>query len=96
MRSVLAIDPGRELHELTTPALIVSGGHDLQATPEDAAALAAARPDAARLDLPEMNHDLKIAPADAAGQQAIHSDPGRPLAPGLGRAIAKFVQSVSR
>ena len=47
LRSVLAVDPARELRHLTLPVMIVSGGHDLQVGSADAARLAAARPDAA-------------------------------------------------
>jgi len=75
--------------------MIVSGGHDLQVGAADAARLAAARPDAVRLDMPDMNHALKIAPVDLAGQQDAHTNPSLPLAPGLGDAFADFVRRVT-
>jgi hypothetical protein len=56
----------------------------------DAARLAAARPDAVRLDVAEMNHVLKIAPADRADAR-----PDLPLAPGLAEAVAEFVRRVA-
>jgi alpha-beta hydrolase superfamily lysophospholipase len=92
MRSMLVLDPAQDLRALRLPVLIVSGGHDLQVGPDDAARLAAARPDAARLDIPGMNHVLKIAPADPAGQQDAYANPDLPLAPGVGDAIATFVR----
>jgi fermentation-respiration switch protein FrsA (DUF1100 family) len=91
MRSVLAVDPGKALRDLTLPVLIVSGGHDLQVGAQDAALLAAARPDAVRLDVADMNHVLKITPADPAGQQEAYSRPDLPLAAGVSDAIAAFV-----
>jgi hypothetical protein len=95
LRSMLAVDPARELHRLRLPVMIVSGGHDLQVGAADAARLAAARPDAVRLDVADMNHVLKIAPADRAGQQAAYANPELPLAPGLADAIADFVRRVA-
>ncbi len=92
LRSELGIDPAQELRSLTLPVLIVSGGRDLQVRAEDAALLAAARPDAARLDVADMNHVLKIAPADAGGQQDAYSNPNLPLAPGLADAVAALVR----
>jgi hypothetical protein len=62
----------------------------------NATLLAKARPDAARLDIADMNHVLKIAPADRAGQQDANANPSLPLAPGLGDAVAAFVRRVAR
>jgi uncharacterized protein len=96
MRSMLAVDPASELAGLKLPVMIVSGGHDLQVSAADAALLAKARPDATRLDIADMNHVLKIAPADRAGQQDAYANPSLPLAPGLGDAVAGFVQRVAQ
>lgn len=96
LRSMLAVDPARELRRLKLPVMIVAGGHDLQVTAADAALLAKARPDAARLDIPDMNHALKIAPADSAGQQDAYANPSLPLAPGLGEAVAGFVRRAAQ
>jgi pimeloyl-ACP methyl ester carboxylesterase len=92
LRSEIAMDPAREFAQANTPALIVSGGHDLQVTAPDAAALIKARPDARVFRAPEMNHVLKNAPAGRAEQQAAYTDPRLPLAPGLADAIADFVK----
>jgi hypothetical protein len=96
MRSMLAVDPAGELAGLKLPAMVVSGGHDLQVGAADAALLAKARQDAVRLDIAEMNHVLKIAPADRAGQQDAYTNPNLPLAPGLGDAVADFVRRAAR
>jgi fermentation-respiration switch protein FrsA (DUF1100 family) len=96
MRSLLAVDPAGELAGLKLPVMIVSGGHDLQVTAADAALLAKARPDAARLDVPGMNHVLKIAPPDLAGQRDAYANTSLPLAPGLTDAVADFARRVVR
>jgi pimeloyl-ACP methyl ester carboxylesterase len=92
MISELAVDPAKELGALALPVMIVSGGHDLQISATDAALLSAARPDAVRLDMPEMNHVLKTTPADRAGQQEAYASANVPLAAGLSDAIARFVR----
>jgi pimeloyl-ACP methyl ester carboxylesterase len=91
MRSMLAIDPAADLASLRLPVMIVSGGHDIQVSAEDARRLADAKPDATRLDIAEMNHVLKIAPADPAAQQDAYSNPALSLAPGLGDSVASFI-----
>jgi uncharacterized protein len=95
MRSLLAVDPAGELAGLRVPVLVVQGGHDLQVSEADAAALLRARPDAASFRSPEMNHVLKPAPAERAAQQRAYSDPTIPLAPGLVDAMVAFIQSPS-
>lgn len=96
LRSKLAVGPARELRALRLPVMIVSGGHDPRVGAADAARLAAARPDAVRLDVADMSHVLKIAPADRAGQQEADANPDLPLAPGLADAIADFVRRVAQ
>jgi len=93
MRSLLALDPARELARLRVPVLVVQGGHDLQVSNADADALLHARPDAAAFRSPEMNHVLKVASADRSAQQQAYSDPAIPLAPGLVEAIVAFVRA---
>ena len=96
MISELAIDPAREIKDVRSPVMIVSGGHDLQVSIIDAVLLAAERPDATRLDISGMNHVLKMAPADRAGQQDAYSNPDIPLAAGVSDAIANFIRKAAR
>lgn len=91
LRSVFAVDPAKEFASLAMPALIVSGGHDVQVLAADAEALARARPDATRVHIADMNHVFKATPADRAAQQRFYFDPTVPLAPGLVDAVAEFV-----
>jgi uncharacterized protein len=92
IRSLMAIDPPAELAQARIPVLIAQGGHDLQVSEADAAALLRARPDAVVFRSAEMNHVLKLAPAERAAQDKAYSDPSVPLAPGLVDAIAAFVR----
>jgi hypothetical protein len=96
LRSMIAIDPARELSAVHGRVLIVSGGRDLQITADDIAALVRARPDAAQFHRPAMNHILADAPADREGNILLYADPGTALAPGLVEAIAEFVSGVPR
>jgi len=60
MRSLLAIDPAKEIKGVTVPILLVSGSRDTQVRAADADALAKARPDAAQLRIAAMNHVLQV------------------------------------
>jgi alpha-beta hydrolase superfamily lysophospholipase len=92
LRSLLGIDPAREISGLHLPPLVVSGGRDLQVGDADTAAIRRARPDASYLHVPDMIHVLKLAPVDRAEQMKVMADPAAPLAPGLIDAITAFVR----
>lgn len=88
----MALDPAKLAGAYKGPLLIVHGTRDIQTTAADAAALAAARPDAKILNVDGMNHVLKIVVSDdRAANIAAYADPGLPLAPGLAAGIAGFV-----
>ncbi len=94
MISLMSYDPAALLRGWRGPALIMQGERDLQVGVADARALAAARPDARLLLLPEVNHVLKVvATDDAAANRAAYADPDLPLAPGIVSAIADFVKA---
>jgi pimeloyl-ACP methyl ester carboxylesterase len=88
--SILNIDPARALSKLTTPTLLVSGGHDLQVGEADYAALMQARPDARAIHIPNMNHVLKDVDGDRAANLAAYRNPDLPLSPELARAVTDF------
>jgi pimeloyl-ACP methyl ester carboxylesterase len=92
IRSLTAIDPPADLAQARVPVLIAQGGHDLQVSEADAAALQRVRSDAVMFRSAEMNHVLKLAPAERAAQDKSYTDPGVPLARGLVDAIAAFVR----
>jgi pimeloyl-ACP methyl ester carboxylesterase len=92
LRSLLGIDPAREISGLHLPLLVVSGGRDLQIGDADTAAIHQVRPDASYLHVPDMIHVLKLAPADRAEQMKVVADPAARLAPGLIDAITAFVR----
>jgi hypothetical protein len=92
LRSELSIDPAAELRIISTPTLVVNGGHDLQVAVSHAEPLLHARPDVRHFFSAEMSHDLKIVPADREQQQKVSFDARIPLAPGLVEAVVGFVK----
>lgn len=58
---------------LSLPLLIVSGGKDLKAGPDDGSALRAAQPDARHAVVLEMDHALRSTAADARGPALVSS-----------------------
>lgn len=93
---LFAADPAALARDLPRPLLIVQGTHDLQVGMADADALAAARPDALRLDAAGVNHVLKDAPADPAGNMAVYADPVAPVAAAVADALARFAAGLPR
>lgn len=89
--SILDIDPAQELATLTTPTLLVSGGHDLQVSTADFAALKKARPDAEAILIPGMNHVMKDVGEDRNTNLAAYSDPTLPLSPELAASVTTFI-----
>ncbi|MCA1620036.1 MAG: alpha/beta hydrolase [Acidobacteria bacterium] len=94
--SWLKYDPAKEVARLAVPVLVTQGTHDLQARPEDAKALAAAKPDARLVLVEGMNHVLKMTPADPKQQAASYSDPALPVAPKFLAEVAAFVKGVKK
>ncbi|HEX8502291.1 MAG TPA: alpha/beta hydrolase [Pyrinomonadaceae bacterium] len=94
--SWLKYDPAREAAKLSAPVLVIQGTHDFQAKPDDARALAAARPGARLVFVEGMNHVLKLTPADVRQQLASYSDPTLPLAPKFLAEVVAFVKGVEK
>ena len=94
--SWLKYDPAKEVAGLGVPVLISQGTHDIQARPEDAKALAAAKPDARLVLVEGMNHVLKMTPAGAKQQAASYSDPALPVAPKFLAEVVAFVRGVKK
>lgn len=96
IRSLMAVDPAKEIAALNIPMMIVSGGRDIQIGATDIEALVRAKPDARRFHAPEMSHILTNAPPDREGNLKLYADPNISLTPDLTEAIAAFVSDVSR
>ncbi|QEW18248.1 3-oxoadipate enol-lactonase [Marinibacterium anthonyi] len=89
MKGLFKWDPAQVAGDWSGPALILQGDADLQVRPRDADLLAAAMPQATRIDLPGATHMLK---ADVPGQPlAGYTDRSLPLDPALVPAIAGFL-----
>jgi pimeloyl-ACP methyl ester carboxylesterase len=93
LRSMIDIDPARELSSVRGRILIASGGRDLQIGADDIAALVRARPDAEQWHRAAMNHVLADSPADRDGNILLYADAATALAPGLADAVMTFVVS---
>src|SRR5690606_907137 len=65
LRSEMALDPTELIAALELPILIVQGEKDLQVTPVDGAALAAAAPEARLVAPPNLTHNLVDVAGDA-------------------------------
>lgn len=86
-------DPAKLLASLKLPALIIQGERDVQVSTEDAKMLAAARPAAKLVLIPQMNHVLKdVATDDRAANLATYADPSLPVDAAAVDAIASFVK----
>jgi pimeloyl-ACP methyl ester carboxylesterase len=89
---LMAFDPTALAAGTRLPMLILQGGRDIQVSLADAAALHAARPDAAYVVLDDVNHVLKaVASDDRAANIATYADPNRAIAPALVEAIVNFI-----
>jgi pimeloyl-ACP methyl ester carboxylesterase len=91
--SWLPLDPPAELAKLQIPVLIVQGSTDVQAGPQDFAALVRVKPPTASVMIDGMNHVLKEV-REAAQQTASYSDSSLSLHPGLITALAEFLKTV--
>jgi pimeloyl-ACP methyl ester carboxylesterase len=86
-------DPAKLAASLKVPLLIVQGGRDIQISPADAKALAAAQPKAKLVLIPAMNHVLKdVATDDRDANMATYADPSLPVDSALVDTIANFVK----
>lgn len=90
--SVFSLNPAELAGRVSVPILVVQGEEDIQVSMRDAEALAAATPLAHLLRLPGTNHVFKaVSPKDAAANIKTYADPSLPLAPGVAKAIRKFI-----
>ncbi|MET0623768.1 MAG: alpha/beta hydrolase [Pyrinomonadaceae bacterium] len=94
--SWLKYDPAKEVAKLSMPVLVAQGTHDVQASPEDAKGLAAAKPGAKFVMVEGMNHLLKLTPADPKQQAASYSDPALPVAPKFLAEVVAFVKGLKK
>lgn len=94
--SVLRHDPRTLIRKLTIPVLIIQGGNDLQITPDNAEALAAAQPKARKVIVEGMTHPLKKSTHTTLQGQltTVYSDSTLSLDPDFAKAVTGFVAGV--
>ncbi|QBE62262.1 alpha/beta hydrolase [Pseudoduganella lutea] len=91
--SAFSYDPRRLLAGYRQPVLVVQGTRDIQVGEADARLLKQASPHAELVLLPDVNHVLKrVASEDLRANHAAYADPDLPLAPGVGSAVAGFIE----
>lgn len=89
------IEPVALLRRIQLPTLVVQGETDVQITPDDARALAGARPDVRLVLLPGVNHVLKEATGSTAqAQAAAYTNRALPLAPSVIPPIVAFILGI--
>lgn len=89
--SLFRQDPARAFAEVTAPALIIQGTHDMQVGMKDAQALKRSRPEAELASIAGMNHVLRIVPAEPDRQIASYNQPDLPIAGALTERICQFL-----
>ena len=93
-RSILSYDPATLIAAYGGPILIEQGSRDIQVSPVDARALAAAQPRAHLAMVDGANHVLKhVATDDRPANAATYGDPSLPLADGVVAPIVAIVKS---
>jgi len=93
LRDLFRQDPAELIADTSVPVLVLQGENDLQITLEDVQHLAAARPDAKLVLLPDANHVLKSAPKHSVMENlATYANSDLPLAPGVIDALAGFIR----
>jgi pimeloyl-ACP methyl ester carboxylesterase len=87
--------PAKLVAAVAKPVLIVQGRRDMQVGVADAERLKEAAPKAELILLPDINHVLKtVASDDPRANASTYADPSLPLAPGVAKAVGKFVAAV--
>ncbi|MGE8496802.1 MAG: alpha/beta hydrolase [Pseudomonas sp.] len=94
--SLFRQNPADAFAQLSVPALIVQGSHDMQVSVADANVLKAAKPDAQLVIIEGMNHVLRIVPLDVKAQLASYDNPQLPLARSLIAHIVGFVETTGK
>ncbi|MGB9430311.1 MAG: alpha/beta fold hydrolase [Gammaproteobacteria bacterium] len=87
-------DPAREIAKLGIPVLIIQGERDLQASVEDARALAKADSSAKLVLIPGMNHALKDVGPSVEDNMAAYGNPDLPIDSTLTRSITDFIRQL--
>lgn len=89
--SVFAADPAEMLSQVSAPALVIQGEHDIQVSTDDAQRLSGAS--GAKLVLiPGMNHVLKPSPKNRILNAMSYNSPDKPIDAAVTQAITEFVR----
>lgn len=92
--SQMQSDPQALAAESRCPMLIITGGHDIQVTPDNGEVLAEAAPEARHITIERMSHVLKTADSNDRMEQllSVYTNSQLPLSEGLTAEIAAFLR----
>ena len=96
LHSSMAFDPQRLMAEITLPALIVSGGRDVQVSVDNGQRLMEVAQRGRYANFENMCHVLKDAPSSDRVEQlmGVYTNSQQPLSQGLSKAIADFITNI--
>ena len=96
LHSSMAFDPQRLMAEITLPALIVSGGRDVQVSVDNGQRLMEVAQRGRYANFENMCHVLKDAPSSDRIEQlmGVYTNSQQPLSEGLSKTIADFITNI--
>ena len=96
LHSSMVFDPQRLMAEITLPALIVSGGRDVQVSVDNGQRLMEVAQRGRYANFENMCHVLKDAPSSDRVEQlmGVYTNSQQPLSQGLSKAIADFITNI--
>lgn len=96
LHSSMAFDPQRLMAEITLPALIVSGGRDVQVSVDNGQRLMEVAQRGRYANFENMCHVLKDAPSSDRVEQlmGVYTNSQQPLSQGLSKTIADFITNI--
>lgn len=96
IRSYLTTDPAELMAEVDVPALIISGGRDIQVTIDNAERLKSVAKHGKHINFEDMSHVLKDATSNDQIEQlvSVYTNSQLPLTKGLSSAITEFIDNI--
>lgn len=97
LKDMFRYSPTQLIAGLHKPVLIIQGTRDMQVSPQDAEALAAAKPGSVLKLFPNTNHFLKTQTQDGKlAMLTTATDPTLPLAPDVTETVSQFIKQAAR
>ena len=91
MREFMAYDPLPAIAAATAPLLAITGSKDVQVDPADLAVVARTAPDAAVLEVPDVDHILRHEPGALSNPRHYGRQVGKPIDARVSEAIGRWL-----